>query len=794
MLGAKFSDVDVCAVLTARLFIDPSSRKIDVADLPLATRLKVTRLKTQRYEWHQGGAFTEAEARAIAAMETIRVSMAEYSTSFTDIAFLCKRKVAFSGTVAIPRAMRLGSVELLSGTTIGWAPIDDETESEREIRRNLKRAGVVCVDEAAILTRETLRGVGCLIDACGALSGTSPSAVVSAIRSALPDIRVSIFVDEKGRVQGRCTDPDPSRCFYYFNQRSSRGVDVRMPHTIKGAVAMRLGETTATEVAQAVYRMRLVESKVHTIVLLVIGCEPQRGSPLTIEAVMRELERTESVAAKVGGELFERQRARTIRRLGVAASPRELLGAFTVRLDPQEVLRSIRVSTSTSTSRSTSTSTTMTQVAVGGGIETLTSPWYDEQDEKLTDARVDAWISAVTARDGQASRDKYAREYLWLMFSEEELHHVEENGANSWRKMELTLAICPHKTRSYDLRRGRRKVFNEYPDVGARNPRYLAHFALGGASTSTREPIANVTLRAFTRDVRSQMLLGVLGRIRSVIGWEVETTERMLLEHPRIDRRYCVVIEHERRCVLATLADLLLEGPAELCKRPGSRIYGVRHASPVTYWVRSEYLEGKTTVDESPSPAVLYLLACLGGALSNSEQETVLDIETAMRGQDAKIGDRGATLLRMHHGHRDIASARPAGMESPVPNVKLAIWMELLVLPPYVLEHVRSTLQNAGGKHAAAFALTRDAASLKAKDQERLIRSILRVGVTDVTAGSVKDAYRRASAAAPAFAARFSILFDPILKERWAELDAFWALLLGDASFESKARFGRRFV
>jgi hypothetical protein len=745
--GARFSDVDVWAVLTARLFTDRSRKTIGVGDLPVSFQRKVARIQRQEREWHEPRTtFTEAEACAIAAMETIRVSMAEYSTSFTDIAFLCKRKVAFSGTVAIPRAMPLGSVR-----GVGWGAVPDDTDSEREILGVLKKADVVFVDEADILNAKTLDGVGCLIDACGALAGTAPSDVVKMIAAALPEVTVSIFVDEKGRVEGRC-DAEPRRCFYYFNQQSARGVDVRMPHKLKGAVALRFGETPTTDVAQAVYRMRLVASDVHKVVLLVINAP--RGTAR--DEVIKRLKRAETLAAEAGSELLAEHKRRTEARLSVANQPLELLSAFMVHLNPLTILESAGVSTSTSTSTAKATSRTMIQVGVVGKTKALASLWYSEVDTASREARARAWVRSTTRRSADEQGDNEDHEVLRARLSLREEHVVEEHMWNS-----ETLLL-------------------EGNDDSEIKPRYMAHFALSGEGPSAREPIANVTLRTFTWDVRSTALRTVLERFTNVTGKRVAITTRMLLEHPRIDRRYCVVISDESGdCTLATLADLLLEDTARLCDR--ARIYGVPESSPVTYWVRGEYPNGTTTADAHASPAVLYLLACLGGSLSTSEQGVVMDLENAMRDgaplRRSHAGDAFHTLLEMQYWQTTIASARPEPLaQEPVRNMKIAMWMHVHRVPEWVAAKLEGT--RVDPKRALS-------------DQE-IIRSILR-GITDESVARVEDAYRQACTfqnGTQRYRGHRPLL---MAKTTSDEDKALWTLLLS-LRVSPGSRFGRRFV
>jgi hypothetical protein len=274
----------------------------------------------------------------------------------------------------------------------------------------------------------------------------------------------------------------------------------------------------------------------------------------------------------------------------------------------------------------------------------------------------------------------------------------------------------------------------------------------------------------------------VLERFTNVTGKRVAITTRMLLEHPRIDRRYCVVITDESGdCTLATLADLLLEDTARLCDR--ARIYGVPESSPVTYWVRSEYPNGTTTADAHASPAVLYLLACLGGSLSTSEQGVVMDLENAMREgaplRRSHAGDAFHTLLEMQYWQTTIASARPEPLaQEPVRNMKIAMWMHVHRVPEWVAK-LEGTLLNP--KRA-----------LSESDHQEIIRSILR-GITDESVARVEDAYRQACTfqnGTKRYRGHRPLL---MAKATSDEDKALWTLLLS-LRVSPGSRFGRRFV
>ena len=96
-----------------------------------------------------------------------------------------------------------------------------------------------------------------------------------------------------------------------------RGVDVRVPRKLKGAVIVRDGDTTTTEAAQAAYRMRLVakgdgSSFFHRIVFVAIGWDDAAPA----KEITNDLVAAESEQAERRKDVFDKQRAAFESRVG----------------------------------------------------------------------------------------------------------------------------------------------------------------------------------------------------------------------------------------------------------------------------------------------------------------------------------------------------------------------------------------------------------------------------------------------------------------------------------------------
>ena len=339
-----FSDPDVCAILTARLFIQESKEGAyegtvyGLADLPVKHRNAVKAVKGD----------TAAEC-ALVAMRTMETYVKEKVVAFVDIATMCKQRVAFSGTVDIPCVMPIQSRSWrhYNGDRgpYGWKMVDPESDvrkrtcdtlAKREFERVLRLAEqnepiFIAKDDKTIqtafaeLARLVREDVRCVVDACGLFAGIPAREVVSKIVGAETGKTAQIqgvYMDEASKLtNGGC---EGDACLYYFNQQNSRGTDIKMTKSIKGVVVMDYLKDTLTGTAQAAYRMRLLSkaigsAPVHSLRFLVIGNPevttadkmwevPRAALPHMQKG--REGEDITGVAASVSAATEERESAR----------------------------------------------------------------------------------------------------------------------------------------------------------------------------------------------------------------------------------------------------------------------------------------------------------------------------------------------------------------------------------------------------------------------------------------------------------------------------------------------------
>jgi hypothetical protein len=140
-------------------------------------------------------------------------------------------------------------------------------------------------------------------------------------------------------------------------------------------------------------------------------------------------------------------------------------------------------------------------------------------------------------------------------------------------------------------------------------------------------------------------------------GMEVRITNRLFLEHTRVDPRSCVVIAHgektesesqiRKQFVIATLADLLLRDVRAL-DDPDIYVQG-----PAGVTVRDTLMKPKERGGRELEVFALYLLASVGAVLSEAQQELVVDWN--IRRDTSKLG-----LLWLAHKNSDNASTRPS--------------------------------------------------------------------------------------------------------------------------------------
>jgi hypothetical protein len=174
-------------------------------------------------------------------------------------------------------------------------------------------------------------------------------------------------------------------------------------------------------------------------------------------------------------------------------------------------------------------------------------------------------------------------------------------------------------------------------------------------AVAKKGPVANVSLALLSGDMRSQTLKSALLRFQSRFGITVRITTRLMIEHPRIAKEYCVVIcrMNARKAILATMADLVDETVAALCK--DARIYEVGTERKIKF--RASVAE-ESEEDKNPPGAVLFLLAFLGSALTYQQQVEVIGAEDNV------------------HMLRDLHSEQIASAKVSISTYKLYVWMQ----------------------------------------------------------------------------------------------------------------------
>ena len=657
-----FSDIDGCAILTARLFI--AGKYDDVDTLYDASHLRPYERDLVRDLVRDG---TEPQdACAMVAMRGLHVYESEDVIPFCDIAFMCLRRVAFSGTVEVPCKLPLGSVNLF-GTELGWAPLATGGEdpcdnpAKRAFRRVLARAEnavhTIADDAgakgAALAKVQELveGGARCVIDACGIFAGESAADVSARLRGAL----TPVYMDEEGRLHGSCA----SECLYYFNQQSSRGVDLKMKGKLSGVVIMRKGYTTLTAAAQAAFRMRLVALPlnggfVHSIVFVAIGSDKTGAA-----AIVEELVATEAQRAAQREPLHDTH-------LGLFAGR---IAAYTSRTSPsyrKALQKDTILGADTGSAGATATATaTAMSLSVSDEKQILLSTWYNREPD-------DTWLGHVHNLMGPAF------DYLGF-FRKTELYQRLVTGNEILPDQRVH---CVESSDDYDRSAG--AMLHEVKAAGSNvrvNMRYVAHLAQSGGfyrdtiapvgvspgdyeaidsdefmsryleegataepSKCTKlEPPANVLLYATMGSVEDIWLRDAIAHMAVYGEFVVRITNRMFLEHARIDRAYCVVIAHKRGYVLGTCADLLL---SDIRKLEGALVYV---QSETGFDVKTLDMEDAHAAEDG---VAMYLLACVGAVLDETQQAAAIKVNA--RASSGLLPH--AVNVNWHH----VRSARPS--------------------------------------------------------------------------------------------------------------------------------------
>ena len=692
MEGTRFSDIDVAAVLTARMFMD-SEGGYGKADLPHGYRIAVEDENGKVEDARKPG-----EVCALVAMRTLRTYKSQNVIAFADIAFLCAERVAFSGTVDIPCYVPLGTVKWESTKAeYAWKPVAEvpncETEAKTKFVEVLNRAGIFLVtpadgeDERSAAKRElttrVARDTQCVVDVCGLFAGMKAEEVAREIMGSSG--LTGVYLDEKRRLKNAsCRDG----CVYYFSQQNSRGVDVKMKKKIKGAVIVRKGETTLTDAAQGAYRMRYVDTKLegcgylHSFDFLVVGSDDKEWK---VRDLTNDLKANEHNLAKSRKDLGKKQLGDFATRVEALNSGNQMVYEYT--LSETEINRMLSPdadegeATAVSTSTATSTSTVMASEGVGEGV--IESTWYPKLvgretpdptwgnflcgrdlsfDTVLLNAvkeKLDTRVRAVnekTVLDIAAKRlgflppgDPLLPHALGLLLMATDERGARKSTAPSYQAREERGALLDCAG-SVNMRRVLHLAQN-----GAFFARKAEYATLDGAGANLsnarprepKEPPATAILYTIMSNAQSRALENAIDLFEERLKCKLRITTRMFLEHTRIDSASCIVIKHQINentgYVLATCADLLLK---EIRDLDAASVYFHGHRT-----VTCKTISLETCETHVPDEAVLYLLASVGAVLKDDHLAKVGDRVTAL--------DReGPSLIALSYKNKS-SSTRP---------------------------------------------------------------------------------------------------------------------------------------
>jgi hypothetical protein len=672
--GMHFSDIDMCAILTARLFLDTQT-PYDKNSLRYSETRQVDALVESGIK--------ESEACAIVAMRAMRTHTEQQSIYFVDIALACARRVGFSGTVEIPCALPLESVDWkgVASATYGWADLQRDpagnecvNDAKRSFLQVLQRQSerpilmpTATPDEAITKAAELVgKDVRCVIDACGIFAGMSAQDVVSKITSRVEGL-TGVYMSEEGTLRGAGCAGD--KCTYYFNLQSSRGVDLQIPTRIKGAVFALANDTTMTDLAQAAYRLRLLGESIgteaiHTVQFVVIGGDARHE---TNENMLEAFAITERARAQRRKDAHKKQVEAFNGRVTQLNANRTADYSRTVTAD--DVL-SGKSNTSPSAT-ATATATALSESAKNPPAE-VSSMWYYSTKSPL--AFIATPLAVKKNRQAVNDDDKALKRFLrdpkalplrpalddWIS----SFTGTEKVPTNKLADELIGITSMGHFLEGHEK-------YNAPPLAAGQsvNLRYVQFLAQKGAlfnpnlepameGDEPREPPATTILYAMTGSAQSKELAKAIYTHGSQHGMEVRITNRLFLEHTRVDPRSCVVIAHgektdsksqiRRQFVIATLADLLLRDVRAL-EDPDIYVQG-----PAGVTVRDTLMKPKEPGGGELEVFALYLLASVGAVLSEAEQQLVVtwDIKYEITN---KLG-----LLWLAHKNRGNASTRPS--------------------------------------------------------------------------------------------------------------------------------------
>jgi hypothetical protein len=504
-----------------------------------------------------------------------------------------------------------------------------------------------------------------VIDACGIFAGMSAQDVVSKITSSVEEGLTGVYMSEEGTLHGGGCAGD--KCAYYFNLQSSRGVDLQIPTRIKGAVFALANDTTMTDLAQAAYRLRLLgesigSEAIHTVQFVVIGGDAGHD---TNEKMLDAFASTERARAERRIDAHEKQVEAFKERVRQLNANRTADYSRTVTVDD---IFSGKANTSPSAT-ATATATALSESAKNPPAE-VTSMWYYSTKSPLVFiARPLALKKTAKYVDDDKALKRLLRESNALPLRPalddwiSSFTGTEKVPTNKLADELIAIERMGHFLEGHEK-------YNAPPLAAGQsvNLRYVQFLAQKGAlfnpelepameGGEPREPPATTILYAMTGSAQSKELADAI-TTHGQQGMTVRITNRLFLEHTRVDPRSCVVIAHGKKTdgvipihknfVIATLADLLLRDVRAL-DDPDVYVQG-----PAGVTVRDTLMKSKEPGGRELEVFALYLLASVGAVLSEAQQELVVKWDIKHEIQD-KHG-----LLWLAHKNRDNASTRPS--------------------------------------------------------------------------------------------------------------------------------------
>lgn len=265
---STFADVDISALLTARMLLSTGLRPQDVQEFrrhiksfppeahePLMRVAVGEKGATSMLSGSVTNAHTSSKKlvrwylRHVLLPNILRVYKSRRNFSFMDlIGNGCgHNKIGFSGTTNIRMPSGLGA----QNETMAADPVRSQF-AEDSIRAALEGKDVRSFQKAEHVLKWAAEHCQALIDAGAVLNKCSVDDVVRRLLNANTQLKV-FFINADDTLTSRGKGVRP---FYYFDHQHSRGTDMVLPVRTHGLVLVDLQTSTYTDVAQAAFRLR----------------------------------------------------------------------------------------------------------------------------------------------------------------------------------------------------------------------------------------------------------------------------------------------------------------------------------------------------------------------------------------------------------------------------------------------------------------------------------------------------------------------------------------------------------